>query len=70
MLILCMDACFRLSNKMRSNYFRDPALGPGWAYLQNSEEYHTHLKNYIDQEEVRAARFLIAIGCSTAFATD
>lgn len=33
MLVLCMDANFRLKNQMVSNYSQDPGLGIGWAYM-------------------------------------
>lgn len=51
-LVLCMDACFRLSNRLRSSESKDPPLGPGWAYMVSSALYHNFLRNYIGKEEV------------------
>ncbi|KAJ7086320.1 hypothetical protein C8R43DRAFT_965128, partial [Mycena crocata] len=36
MLILAMDANFRLKNRMRPNEIDDPSLGPGWGYWISS----------------------------------
>ena len=53
MLILAMDANFRLKNRMRANDQTDPELGPGWAYFVNNSPYATFIKDYVDDEEVR-----------------
>lgn len=52
MLILAMDANFRLKNGMNSTYARDPSLGPGWAYFVKDEPYFEHLRNYISEADV------------------
>ncbi|KIM81001.1 hypothetical protein PILCRDRAFT_9047 [Piloderma croceum F 1598] len=52
MLILAMDANFRLSNCIRKNDKADPELGPGWAYLVNNDWYSEHLKNYVSEKDI------------------
>jgi Kyakuja-Dileera-Zisupton transposase len=52
MLILAMDANFRLKNRMRVNDRTDPELGPGWAYFVGNKAYKKHLKNYVSEEDV------------------
>ncbi|KZP18029.1 hypothetical protein FIBSPDRAFT_956594 [Athelia psychrophila] len=60
-LILCMDTCFRLNNRLRSSDARDPALGPGLAYLLDSRPYHEHLKHYINKDEISSCAGFAAI---------
>lgn len=43
---------------MVSSDERDPTLGQGWAYFVNKPEYLEHIKQFVDQEEVRV--FLVA----------
>jgi hypothetical protein len=33
MLIIALDANFKLKNRMRANAKVDPPLGPGWEYF-------------------------------------
>ncbi|KAG6809653.1 hypothetical protein H0H92_015320 [Tricholoma furcatifolium] len=51
-LILSQDANFRLKNRLRSSDDKDPSLGPGYAYFLASDEYLTHLANYINEDEI------------------
>ncbi|KAJ7082827.1 hypothetical protein C8R43DRAFT_886408 [Mycena crocata] len=52
MLILAMDANFRLKNRMRPNEIDDPSLGPGWGYWVEPEGYRQHLKNYVSEKDI------------------
>lgn len=61
MLILAMDANFRLRNRMSSTDAADPALGPGWAYFVKDEPYKEHLKNYVSEADVSAHALLSTI---------
>lgn len=53
-LILAMDANFRLTNRMRANEHDDAELGPGWGCFVESAPYKEHLKNYISEADVGA----------------
>lgn len=57
MLILAMDANFRLRSKLRGISL-DPHLSPGWAYFVNHAPYATFIADYVDQVEVRASNLL------------
>lgn len=61
MLILAMDANFRLKNRMSSTDAADPALGPGWAYFVRDEPYKEHLKNYVSEADVSEYHVLSSI---------
>ncbi|KAK7028695.1 CxC2 domain-containing protein [Favolaschia claudopus] len=52
MLILAVDANFRLRNRIRVNEIEDPTLGPGWGYFVEPVSYREHLKNYVNEKEV------------------
>lgn len=54
MLILCMDANFRLKNQLVSNYSTDPGLGIGWAYMLPREQYEKYVLSQADEEDVGA----------------
>ncbi|KAH8110267.1 hypothetical protein DFH11DRAFT_1547578 [Phellopilus nigrolimitatus] len=49
MLVLAIDANFRLKSKDR-NVTNDPALGPGWAYLVDPGPYHEQLRLQSDKD--------------------
>ncbi|KAK7046798.1 CxC2 domain-containing protein [Favolaschia claudopus] len=51
-LILAMDANFRLRNRLRPNEKDDPPLGSGWGYMVEEKEYHEHLRGYVGEEDV------------------
>lgn len=51
-LILAMDANFRLTNRMRANEHDDAELGPGWGCFVESAPYKEHLKNYVSEADV------------------
>jgi hypothetical protein len=52
MLILAVDANFRLKNRMRANEIDDPSLGPGWGYWVEPERYTSHVKKYVNEKDV------------------
>ncbi|KAJ6544608.1 hypothetical protein DFH09DRAFT_928307 [Mycena vulgaris] len=52
MLLLAVDANFRLKNRMRANEIDDPALGPGWGYWVEPRKYKRHLKRYVNEKDV------------------
>ncbi|KAK7043444.1 CxC2 domain-containing protein [Favolaschia claudopus] len=52
MLLLAVDANFRLKNRIRANELDDPSLGPGWGYWVEPESYREHLKNYVGETEI------------------
>jgi hypothetical protein len=54
-LMVAMDANFRLRSKLRGLQSKDPTLTPGWAYFVNNGSYADFIKDYVDQDEVRAA---------------
>lgn len=52
MLILALDANFRLKHRYRADEKPDPELGPGWAYFVENEPYMEHLKHYVSERDV------------------
>lgn len=52
MLIVCMDANFRLRNQMVSNDRVDPGLGTGLSYFVPPEKYKAHLLACMDIEDI------------------
>ncbi|CAK5265239.1 unnamed protein product [Mycena citricolor] len=51
MLLLAVDANFRLKNRIRAHEIEDPSLGPGYGYWVPPDEYKEHLKNYVSEED-------------------
>ncbi|KAJ7062443.1 hypothetical protein B0H15DRAFT_794789, partial [Mycena belliarum] len=52
MLILAIDANFRLKNRIRKNELEDPSFGSGWGHFVNYKPYTKHLKNYIAEKDI------------------
>jgi hypothetical protein len=52
MLLLAVDANFRLKNRMRANEINDAPLGPGWGYWVEPTKYREHLKTYVHEKDV------------------
>ncbi|KAJ6488304.1 hypothetical protein C8R47DRAFT_1177489 [Mycena vitilis] len=52
MLLLAMDANFRLKNRIRANEREDLPLGSGWGYLVEESPYKEHLKTYVGEKDV------------------
>ncbi|KAJ7138908.1 hypothetical protein C8R46DRAFT_1234147 [Mycena filopes] len=52
MLIIAVDANFRLKNRMRANEIDDPALGSGWGYWVEPKAYKKHIKKYVNETDV------------------
>ncbi|KAJ6512421.1 hypothetical protein C8R45DRAFT_1206552 [Mycena sanguinolenta] len=52
MLILAVDANFRLKNRMRATEIDDPSLGPGWGYFVEPRRYQHHLRKYVGEKDI------------------
>lgn len=52
MLIVALDANFKLKNRIRTNATYDPPLGAGCEYFVEPKEYKKHLKNYVPEKDV------------------
>jgi hypothetical protein len=52
MLIVAMDANFRLRSKLRAASTKDPSMGLGLAYFVDHQPYAEFIKGYVDQDEV------------------
>ncbi|KAJ7697294.1 hypothetical protein B0H16DRAFT_1750084 [Mycena metata] len=52
MLLVAMDANFRLKNQLRANEHDDLPLGPGWGYQVEPGPYKEHLKTYVAEKDV------------------
>jgi hypothetical protein len=52
MLIVAMDANFRLKSRLRGTINKEPTLGLGWSYFVDDAPYSNFIKDYIDQKEV------------------
>lgn len=57
MLIVCLDANFRLKNQLVSSEAADPGLGTGLAFFGPLESYRTWLLSCTDSEEVSSWLF-------------
>ena len=55
MLLVALDANFKLKNRMRANEHPDPPLGPGWSYFVDGDKYRQHLKHYVPEKDVSLA---------------
>ncbi|KAJ6607425.1 hypothetical protein B0H10DRAFT_1818202 [Mycena sp. CBHHK59/15] len=47
MLLVAMDANFRLKNRLRANQHVDLPLGAGWGHLVDEGPYKEHLRGYV-----------------------
>ncbi|KAJ7184784.1 hypothetical protein C8R46DRAFT_1026640 [Mycena filopes] len=52
MLILALDANFKLKNRIRANERYDPSLGPGWGAFVEPTAYKEHLRNYVGESDI------------------
>src|SRR6188768_1434978 len=52
MMIICMDANFRLKNNLVSNYSQDPGLGTGWSYMLERKPYENYVLSRTNDEDV------------------
>lgn len=50
-LFIAVDANFKLKRKDRG--INDPELAPGWGSFVEERGYQDHIKNYVEQPEVR-----------------
>ncbi|KAJ7721966.1 hypothetical protein DFH07DRAFT_783991 [Mycena maculata] len=51
MIVLAMDANFRLKNRLRANEHEDRPLGSGWGHLVEEAPYKEHLKGYVAEKD-------------------
>jgi hypothetical protein len=59
MLLLAVDANFKLKNRMRANEIDDPLLRPGWGYWVEPTGYKHHLKKYIGEKDVGVSHLML-----------
>ncbi|KAJ7899713.1 hypothetical protein B0H13DRAFT_2336971 [Mycena leptocephala] len=52
MLILALDANFKLRNRLHANEINDPSLGPGWGAFVEPMGYKKHLRNYVAEKDI------------------
>jgi hypothetical protein len=62
-LIVALDACFRLKRRIVSSEKKDPGLGTGWGYFVEDEPYRKYLLTVTDQDEVRSSATLLQALC-------
>lgn len=62
MLILALDANFKLRNRVRKNEINDPSLGPGWGVFVEPDAYREHLKHYVAEKDVSVGGGYLASG--------
>nr|GAT52430.1 predicted protein [Mycena chlorophos] len=60
-IILAIDACFRLKRRLISNEVRDPGLGTGWAYMVEWEPYREFLLLHKNEKEMNSCSGLRAV---------
>ncbi|KAF7368255.1 CxC2 domain-containing protein [Mycena venus] len=61
MLILAMDANFRLKNRLRVNEHDDPSFGSGLGYLVEEGPYKEHLRGYVGEPDVSTCIVFMAL---------
>ncbi|KAJ7215649.1 hypothetical protein C8J57DRAFT_1199378 [Mycena rebaudengoi] len=52
MLLIAIDANFRLKNRIRANELEDPPLGPGWGYWVEPKGYQEHVRRYVKETDI------------------
>ncbi|KAJ7751019.1 hypothetical protein B0H14DRAFT_2541294 [Mycena olivaceomarginata] len=52
MLLLVIDANFRLKNRIRANEIEDPPLGPGWGSWVEPKGYQEHVRKYVSETDI------------------
>ncbi|KAJ7138480.1 hypothetical protein C8R43DRAFT_1089333 [Mycena crocata] len=52
MLLLAVDANFKLKNRKRANEIDDPSLGPGWGYWVEPRRYRRHIRKYVAEKDM------------------
>ncbi|KAF8205189.1 hypothetical protein K438DRAFT_1543320, partial [Mycena galopus ATCC 62051] len=68
-LFLALDVCFCLKRRMVLSELKDPSLGPGMAYMVESQPYREFLRTKTDQKEMSTCSGLAALDhANTKFA--
>ncbi|PBK67336.1 hypothetical protein ARMSODRAFT_989178 [Armillaria solidipes] len=52
LLLICIDANFRLKNQIVSSYSRDPGLGIGWSYFTTREPYEDYVQSQATDADI------------------
>ncbi|KAF7300659.1 TY3B-TY3B protein [Mycena chlorophos] len=52
MLIVAIDANFRMKNRFRKNEISDAPLLPGWAYWVDPEAYKRHITEHMSENDI------------------
>ncbi|KAF7319615.1 CxC2 domain-containing protein [Mycena chlorophos] len=52
-----IDACFQLKRRMVSSEMRDPALGPGFAFMVDSKPYREYLRSAKNKQEMSTCSY-------------
>lgn len=53
MLIVAVDANFRMKNRLRTGEDDDPSLGPGLRYCVSRRPYLDYIKSSVNEKDVR-----------------
>ncbi|KAJ7824872.1 hypothetical protein B0H14DRAFT_2369302 [Mycena olivaceomarginata] len=61
MMLLAMDANFRLKNRLRANEHQDPSLASGLGYFVEEKGYKDHVKNYVAEKDVSSCIVFAAL---------
>ncbi|KAF7308292.1 CxC2 domain-containing protein [Mycena chlorophos] len=61
MVILAMDANFRMKNKIRKNEIDDPALGTGLGYWVEPGPYQEHVKKRVSETDITTCMAFAAL---------
>ncbi|KIP01514.1 hypothetical protein PHLGIDRAFT_80473 [Phlebiopsis gigantea 11061_1 CR5-6] len=51
-MVIAIDANFRLKRRAVSSEERDPALGSGWGHFVENSQYHQHLLNHAQEDDM------------------
>ncbi|KAJ7476816.1 hypothetical protein B0H11DRAFT_2234793 [Mycena galericulata] len=52
MLLIAVDANFKLKNRLRANEHQDDPLGPGWGAFVEPNAYREHLRGYVAEKDI------------------
>jgi hypothetical protein len=66
-LIIAIDACFRLKRRLVSSEAKDPGLGTGLAYFLENLKYRSYLLTKTDQKEVCQNKYHYCFAISDIF---
>lgn len=67
MLIVAVDANFRLKNLFRSTEQKDPGLHTGLAYFVDDKPYKAHVMKFATQKDVSGAHWCMSVVTDTSY---